>query len=281
MNSFRFVSCVALAAALSSGASAVAHGPQMQITLDGGKITTREVIPDGPYSESLTAPKSVYVMPALPYNGAWYSRPNNEIDPITLAPAFPSGPGLAYGYDLADGGEQQFAVGSVLSVTLTAGLKIWNGGAFVDAGATELKAFRGSNPDITSPAENFAITGNGPTWDSLSLPAIALNYGDEGTEMHNSLRYVLLGDGSSPTSASPDGVYLLTLQLSSTQTNVTASDPYFFVLSKNASAADVALAVESLGVPADRIQVVPEPALTSVVLLGGLLALGSRRARRA
>src|SRR4051794_39084843 len=79
-----------------------AHGPQIQITNDGGKIKTRQLIADGPYSNSLTAVKSVYVMPLLDFSGVWYSRPNSAIDPILGVPAFPSGPGFAYGYDLAD-----------------------------------------------------------------------------------------------------------------------------------------------------------------------------------
>ena len=77
-----------------------AHGPQIQITNDNNKIATRQLHLDGPYSDALTAPKSVYVMPVFEFSGVWYSRPNNEIDPILLQPAFPSGPGLAYGYDL-------------------------------------------------------------------------------------------------------------------------------------------------------------------------------------
>src|SRR5687767_3677202 len=100
--------------------AARAHGPQIQITIDNSKIVTRELILDGPYSSSLTAPKLVYVMPLLEFGGRWYSRPNNTPSAtIPGTPAFPSGPGLAYGYDLANGGPQAFAEGSVLSVYLT------------------------------------------------------------------------------------------------------------------------------------------------------------------
>ena len=132
----------------------------------------------------------------------WYSKPNNAIDPITLLPAFPSGPGLAYGYDLADGGPQAFAADSVISVGFLDGLKLWNGAAFTDAGATELKAFRGSNANITTPAANFAVTSDSGPFDSVSLAAVAANYGTDGAEVHSSFRWALLGDGTSPTSTS-------------------------------------------------------------------------------
>src|SRR3954463_10614492 len=146
---------VALATAVAH-----AHGPQIQVTDDNGKIVTRQLILDAPYSNALTGIKTVYVMPLAEFNGAYYTRPNDAMDPILGVSAFPSGPGFAYGYDLADGGPQQFAAGSVFSLGFTAGLKRWNGSAFVDAGAMELKAFRGSDPDISTPAANFAVTSD-------------------------------------------------------------------------------------------------------------------------
>jgi hypothetical protein len=255
-RSVLLIGCVALAASTAS-----AHGPQIQLTNDNNKIVTRELLLDGPYSTVLSAPKRVYVMPVLPFDGAWYSRPNSAIDPILLVPQFPSGPGLAYGYDLADGGPQAFEAGSVLSVGFTAGLKRWDGAAFVDAGATELKAFRGSNPDISTPAANFAITSDTGPFDSVSMAAVAAGYGSEGAEVHGGLRFALLGDGTSPTSTSPDGIYLLSLQLSSTQAGLTASEPYYFVLNKGGAWSSVEAAVGTLGVsPALQQWLVPEPA---------------------
>jgi hypothetical protein len=255
--------CVVLALALP----AFAHGPQIQITNDNGKIVTRELFLEGPYSSRLSSPKSVYVMPIQTNGGVWYSHPNDTIDPVTSAPAYPSGPGLAYGYDFLDGGPQAFAANSVLSVGFTAGLKRWDGAMFADAGATEIKAFRGSNPDITTPPENFAITSDAASNDSVSLPAVVADYGTEGTEVHNSIRFALLGDGSQPTSDSPDGVYLLSLEISSTQTDLSPSDPYYFVLHKNAVDATVSSAVNSLGVSPDRVQFVPEPNSLLTLLL--------------
>lgn len=249
--------------------SARAHGPQIQITNTVNKIITRELVLDGPYSTAMTGPKAVYVMPVLPFSGVWYSRPNDAIDPILLTPAFPSGPGLAYGHDLADGGPQAFDAGSVISIGFTAGLKRWNGTAFVDAGATELKAFRGSDPAISTPAANFAVTSDSGPFDSVSLAAVAAGYGSEGAEVHSSLRFALLGDGTSPTSGSPDGIYLVSLQLLSTQAGLSPSDPYYFVLNKNIDWGKVQPAVDSLGFAAALQQwAVPEPTSIATVAIG-------------
>src|SRR3954471_1656796 len=69
--------------------TALAHGPQLQVTNDNGRIVTRQLIADAPYSNSLTAMKSVYVMPLAEFNGVWYSRPNSSIDPVLGVSAFP------------------------------------------------------------------------------------------------------------------------------------------------------------------------------------------------
>jgi hypothetical protein len=274
-------STLALAlAALFAAAPACAHGPQLQITNDNGKIVTRQVILEEPYSSSLTPPKSVYVMPLLEFAGAWYSRPNN-VPSATVpgAPEYPSGPGFAWGYDMVDGGPQAFAEGSVLSVSFTNGLQRWNGTtSFVDAGDTQLKAFRGSNANISSPPENFAITSDGAPFDSVSLAATAANY-EPG--VHGSLRFALLGDGASPTSASPDGVYLLSMQLGSTQAGLSASDPYYFVLHKNAAMQQVRGAVKSLDFPSELVQwIVPEPGITALVAISAIGLVQLRRRRR-
>lgn len=262
-------------AAALAASSSFAHGPQIQITNDNNRIVTRHLLKDSPYSDALTSPVSVYVMPMLEFNGTWYSRPNNA--QLAGLPAFPSGPGLAYGYDLADGGPQAFAAGSVLSVGFLDGLKLWNGASFVDAGATQLKAFRGSNPNITTPAANFAITSDVGPFDSVSLATVAENYGSEADEIHGSFRWALLGDGTSPTSASPDGVYLLKLQLSSTQDGMAPSDPYYFVLNKNATPDAVAAAVGSLGIAPGLVQVVPEPGTFLMLTLAGIGLVAARR----
>jgi hypothetical protein len=270
--------------AMLAAETAIAHGPQIQLTNDGGKIVTRQIYEDPPYSTTLSPPTSVYVMRLLDFDGVLYSRPNNEIDPILNVAAFPSGPGFAYGYDLADGGPQLFQSGSTLTLGFTSGLKRWDGAAFVDAGATQLKAFRGSNVNITSPSENFATTSDSGPFDTLALPTVLTNYGPDGAEVHASLRFAMLGDGADPLSATPDGVYLVGLQMSSSQPGLAPSDPYYFVLYKNVSSAAVSSAVESLGVPVGQVQwtTVPEPTAATCLLVGAaLVRAGSfRRLRR-
>jgi hypothetical protein len=259
---------LSLAAALIS-MPALGHGPQIQITNDSNKIVTRELHLDGPYSTALSPPKSVYVMPVLETGGVWYSQPNTT--PSATIPGafeFSSGPGLAYGYDLADGGPQAFAAGSVLSIGFVDGLKHWNGSSFVDAGATQAKAFRGSNVNITTPPENFAITSDSGPFDNLNMAVVTAGYGPDGAEVHGTVRFALLGDGSSPTSSSPNGVYLLSLQLTGTQAGLSASDPYYMLLHKNASAAEVSAAVSSLGIAPQLVQFVPEPMTVALIAIG-------------
>jgi hypothetical protein len=263
----------------------LAHGPQIQITNDNNQIVTRQLHLEGPYSTSLTDPTSVYVMPldvsAEVAGNVWYSRPNGAINGVTMLPSYTSGPGLAYGfgYDPLVPATQKFATGSLFSITFTDGLKKWNGSSFVDAGDTQLKAFRGSNVAIGSPVENFATTSDAGPFDSVSLPAVAEGYGADDDEVHNSVRWALLGDGSSPYSSVADGVYLLSLQLSSTQPNLGPSDEYYFVLHKGAPFANVQSAVNSLQAPAGAVQYVPEPSGILTLALAGTLFAAFRHRR--
>lgn len=247
-------------------AIAAAHGPQLQIYDVGDKIVTRQIIPEGPY-QPLTEEVSAYVMPLLPYDGVWYSRPNNEFDLLGL-PSYFSGPGLAYGLD------QTFAAGESFSLRFTDGLKWWDGAAFVDAGDVQLEAFLGT-PD--SP-EATAATTDGAPFAELPFAAIADDYGDEA---HATARYRLLGNGADPTSSSPDGVFLASLQLSSSQAGLAPSDEFYFVLHKNSSYADVAAAVDALGVAPGDVQMIPEPSswLLAAVAVAGFGWMTRRGAR--
>lgn len=253
----------AAAAACCFGSVTLAHGPQLQITNDDGKIVTRSIFMEAPYA-ALTPRKSVYVMPVLEFNGSWYARPNGTIDPVLGTPVYFSGPGLAYGHDQADGGPRAFEAGSILSLDFTDGLKRWDGTGFVDPGTEQIQAFRGSpaNPSAT------AVTSDSAPFESLAFSPISEDYDEEA---HGSARFRLLGDGSDPLSTSQDGVYLLSLSVSSTQAGLAASDEFFYLLNKGAAASDVAAAVSSLGVDASLVQYVPEP---SSFALAGILALG-------
>jgi hypothetical protein len=259
-----------------AGATAFAHGPQIQITTDAGQIVTRELKLDGPYSDELSSPKSVYVIPVKEQLGAWYVRPNNEQIPGLGIPNFYSGPGYAFGFgvDPAVPDTISFAAGSVLTQTFVSGLEIWNGSSFADAGSTQIEAFLGT---FTFPTAT-ARTSDSMPFASLALPALA--YGD-GDEAHATVRYRLLGDGISPTSSSVDGIYRVSLQLSSNETGLMASDPFQFVLHKNAPRAAVEAAVASLGIDAALVQFVPEPTGAALMFVSAVYLIAyARRSSR-
>lgn len=266
---------VGLSAALISTLivdSASAHGPQIQITLDGTTITTRTLIQDGPYSNSLTAPKSVYIMPLAQTAGVWFSRPNGTMLPGDV-PEFNSGPGFAYGYGYnAVTNPAPFPIGSKFKLEYTAGLKLWNGASFIDAGATELEALRGS---LASPAD-VAKTNDLSPFEDLLLPGSGLSFSN--AEGHSGLTFRMLGDGASTTSPVADGVYLVSLKLSNTGSPnevapVRESAPFYIVLNKDGAPSDVSAAVASLGFAAGQVQSVPEPSTVTVVG-GAIFCLG-------
>jgi hypothetical protein len=263
---------------------AIAHGPQIQTTFDAGrgKIVTRRVVSDADYDTVLTPLTSVYVMPLAEYLGVWRAQPDGTLQPDST-PAYIGWPGFAYGFGYdATTNPAPFPVGSKFVLSLTAGLKSWDGAAFVDAGVTEAEIYRGSS---AAPSALAKTTDVGP-YGSVMFPGGAgITYASEGSNVHNTVNYRMVGDGSSITSSLSDGIYLLSLRLSSTDMSVAASDPFYFVLSKNGSPSAVAAASASLGFDSSRVQVVvPEPitAGSAACLAVGLVAVvrGRRKALR-
>jgi len=245
------------------------HGPQIQITRDENTIITRRLFLDEPYAP-LSSPKRAYVIPLLETGGVWYSRPNNEPShTLPGQPKYLSGPGIAYGMG------QSFAGGSRFELNLIDGLKWWDGFGFVDPGSEEIEAYRSSGSAVT----NDALTPSSPA--TLLFSLLPASYG---TNAHSSASFRLLGDGISPTASSDDGVYLLTMSLTSTQLGShgqkLASDPFYFVLHKNASAAEVQNAVSSLNLAAALVQYVPEPGSAGLFLGGVGWLVGARHCRR-
>jgi hypothetical protein len=271
VNCRNIVFAAGFAVLFSLASSAHAHGPQLQITNDGGQIVTRRIYVEAPY-EALAPEKSVYVMPLLEFNGAWYSRPNTLIDPALGLPVYYSGPGLAWGQDQADGGPRAFEEGTNFVLNFTDGLKRWDGAAFVDPGTEQIQAFRGGNADM--PSATAVTTDTGP-FEGLAFGAIAADYD---AEAHSSSRFRLLGDGSDGISPSQDGVYLVSLSVASTQAGLAPSDPFYFVMHKNTTPDVVSAAVASLGIDASLVQVVPEPASVALVVIAaaGLAVCGWR-----
>jgi hypothetical protein len=268
---------IALLTSIVVGGSACAHGPQIQVTVTAGKITTREIHLDGPYSNALSPPKSVYVMPFLDSGGVTYARPNNVDFVLPGVPEFFSGPGLAYGYGYdATTNPEPFKVGSTFGLALIDGLKKWNGAVFEDPGDAQLQAYTGGNAAPSGTATTVDVPSLYPI---LPVPAGAntVNFTD-GVEAHATARYRFLGDGVNPSSA-PDGIYLLSLQVFN-ELSATPSDPFYFVLNRNSFPGMLAAAVAALGVDPSLVQsLVPEP--TAVGLAGlGFLAVAAHRRRR-
>ncbi len=228
-------------------ATASAHGPQIQVGIQSGQIVTRALLPDEPYNGSMTPNQRVYEIPMAQRNlsdanDGWYAQPNSSF-------AF-TGPGIA----TALGG---FGTGSILSLTFTEGLTIWNGSGFVDPGTEQMDVYRGS-AHVAG-----AITSDAGPLQSFSFTALT-NTGDE----HKTAFIRLLGDGVSPNTPSDDGIYLLGLQLTSDQAGVEPSDPYYFLLNKNGSAADASAALAYVNT-----HIVPEPEALGymAIVLCGLL----------
>jgi hypothetical protein len=269
---FVFTACAALVVSTAS-----AHGPQIQVTDTGNKITTREVIPDAPYGNSLTNEKSVYVLPILksvsgsPSTDYWAVMPNNTIDPITLTNSYPFGPGLAYGYG------HTFTDGFHFNVSFTDSLKKWNGSTFVsNPGLEAVGAFRG---DTTAPPDQAVINGSSIPGSGLVFSNIASTYN---SDSHSSMRFRMLGDGSSALTAPSDGIYLLKLQISSTQPGLDPSSVLSFLLYKNATYSDLSTAIDSLGVNSSLVQFVgvPEPTTGTLAMSGFVALVLRRRVRR-
>ncbi len=228
-----------------------AHGPQIQIGIDNDKLVTRSLILDEPYNENLTQLRRVFEIPLFERtlddsNDGWYSQPNSE---------YPfSGPGIA----TALGG---FATDSIISLTFTDGLKIWDGATFIDPGNEQIDAYRNVMHI------GFAITSDTGPFDSFNFPSIA-NSEDE----HKYAFFRLLGDGMSPNTPSDDGVYLLSLRLFTNQPGVSPSDPYYFLFNKNASASKAEAALDYV-----NMHLVPEPATLSALGPIVVMLFGRRR----
>jgi hypothetical protein len=209
---------VALTFAPAAAPRALAHpGPRVWVNVEGGAVTTyRGAYPPGDPAAYTRA--RVFTQAMTVEEDAWYSD----------MPGFQRVPGGAvpestnFSYDLA---------GPLL--------------LFEPAAATRAARFRTvARHFAAAPAvPQFAVTNElfqttftaaGPVVGHL---AFAYN---GGAGDHNHLTYTLLGDGRT-AGGGPDGVYALPLRL--TADGVAApSDPYFLLLGKNASAADLAAA---------------------------------------
>lgn len=276
---------------LLAAASAYGHGVQVQITYNTttGKIETREVVETASRPNAVSDLKRVYVMPLMSLAGGagdgWYTRPDDTRNAFNL-PLYPTGPGLTYQYEaqgqLAGTGWSHSGSstlpnlqGTNFGYTFLDGLKEWNGSAFVDPGTEQLQMFRG---DGTSVPSFLASTSDAGPFSSLALSTI----GSQSSNPHSSMGFRILGDGASsgltgPT-AGDDGVYLTSLQITSTAAGVGASETFYYVMYKNVPYASALSAANALGFDPSLIQTVPEPA--SIGLMAMALAGMLRRRHR-
>src|SRR5262249_6228692 len=149
------------------------------------KIVTRQLMLNEPYSSTagLTAPASVYVMPALPVS--YIGQPVARLKPSNTQ-VF--GPGFTYGYDQTVGSTRLFQADLNLHVN---GLQIWNGSAFVPTGVNkEQVGLLASTSNVNSDTVKTTASGGDL--------AVAISK-DTGTglpnytaDAHTSARYTLL-----------------------------------------------------------------------------------------
>jgi len=277
-----------IAVVLAASSTVWGHGVQVQVTYNAstGKVETREVVHTGTRPDTLTNPTRVYVMPMMSQTGGagdgWYTRPDDERNAFNV-PLYPTGPGVCYQYDsqLANTGwsysgssTQPNLQNTNFGYQILDSLKQWDGAGFIDPGTEQMQLLRGDGTSV--PTVTASTTDVGP-FGTLALS----NIGSLSTNAHSSVGFRLLGDGVSPglsgAAAGDDGIYLLSLSLYSTAAGVGASDPFYYVMYKNANFAAALDAANSLGFSPAQVQVLPEPA--SIALLGaaGLLLIRRRR----
>lgn len=261
MRSFGLFIVLGLSAA-GAVAPAWAHGPQIQLTAEAGKIITRQVMIDD--YVPLTGATSVYVLPVAQVSNIWVVQP-----PGTAG----SGPGIAPGVGFVDAASHPFKTGNY-TTSLADGLKKWNGTSFVDAGDTQLQLYK----TVSGNPLTATTTDSGP-FESLTFP---LTVNSE--ESHSGMGFRFLGDGVSNTSALADGVYLLSLKISTA--GLAESDPFYFVLPKGVAPGEAGAATRAFaqqqGIGVGAIQAmtaIPEPTSLGLaaLALGGCVAVRRRR----
>ena len=281
-----------IVAPLLVAAPVFGHGDQVQITYNPaiGKIETREIVHTTSRPSAISDLKRVYVMPFLSLTGGagdgWYTRPNDERN-IFGVPLYPTGPGITFQYDEAaqlpgtgwsfsGSGSLPNLQGTNFGYFFADGLKEWTGASFADSGPEQLQMFRGDGTSVPSIMSDSTDVG---PFATMALSNIAT----KSSNAHSSVGYRLLGDGTNFGLAGPaagdDGIYLLTMQLTSTAAGVGASDPFYYVMYKNRDVTEALAAAAGLGFDPSLVQLMPEPS-SLMLLVAGVAAINMRRRRK-
>ncbi len=255
LSALNVVTCLTV---LGVSSTAWGHGPQMQLTAEAGKIVTRQVMIDD-YTP-VTATTSIYVLPVASVSNIWVVQP-----PGTAG----SGPGIAPGVGFVDAASHPFKTGNY-TTSIVDGLKKWNGTSFVDAGDAQLQLYK----TVSGNPLTATTTDVGP-FAGITYPLTVSS-----DEAHTGMGFRFLGDGALSTSALADGVYLLSLKVSTT--GLTDSNPFYFVLPKGVSPEEAGQATFAFagqqGIDVGAIQAmteIPEPASLALAALaiGGCMAV--------
>ena len=253
---------VAALVSVGVGSSAWGHGPQIQLTAEAGKIVTRQVLIDDYVPVSPVT--SIYVLPVTTVSNIWVVQP-----PGTAG----SGPGIAPGVGFVDAASHPFKTGDY-TTSIVDGLKKWNDASFVDAGDAQLQLYK----TVSGNPLTATTTDSGP-FASLTYPLTV-----DSEESHTGMGFRFLGDGVSNTSVLADGVYLLSLKVSTA--GLTDSDPFYFVLPKGVSPEEAGNATfafaqqQGIGVGAiQAMTAIPEPASLAIAALatGGCVVVRRRQ----
>lgn len=303
-------------ASLVPAGTALAHGPQIQVSLDPatGQIVTRSIVDTHSALPSYSDAKRVYVMPLTTDNisgvGSTYqARPFDDYNTGTGAYSF-AGPGIVYQYESAlagsgwaydgsstlpnlKGSHFYYSLGTALQYATDDGLGNWSLSS--TPGGEQIQAYRtaAGNP-LYEVGNSAAVSGRpGAVLDqtrvgqnaSTGVYALSAN-------PHQTASFKLgVDDGTTfnPAAATADGVYVLTMTLDNDLSSVGASDPFYFVLYKGvpqSQALAAASAIDSDPLTAGvqsfapaLIQAVPEPTGVSACLVAGAAAALRRRRR--
>lgn len=224
-----------------------AHGEHLDVRpyVSGGKIVTGAAELDGAIVDPVSDLERVF--------GVEFGEDDPGQPFFTEDPGFLSEPGAF------PGGE-----GAFVGFNATAGLSYWTGSGF------------GAVPA----SETLQITFGSQSVNVATAPVAGFDFavidGDEA--LHEHLDHELYGSDGNAVPASTDGIeatagiYLLELELTTTMTGVSESDPFWIVFNAGGAEVDHEAAIEWV-----EINLVPEPASALFVALGGLFALMRRR----